>query len=47
MSVLQGNRIARRFAALRAAGRAGLVTFITAGDPDGETASALLEGLPA
>ena len=41
------DRIARRFAALRAQGRAGLVTFITAGDPDPESAAALLAALPA
>ncbi|MCW2244453.1 tryptophan synthase alpha chain [Azospirillum fermentarium] len=39
------GRIARRFAALKAQGRAGLVTFITAGDPDHETSAALLAGL--
>ncbi len=39
------DRIARRFAALRDEGRAGLVTFITAGDPDHETSAALLAGL--
>lgn len=44
-SAKQG-RIARRFATLRAEGRAGLVTFITAGDPDRETSLQLLEGLP-
>jgi tryptophan synthase alpha chain len=41
------GRIARRFAALAAEGRAGLVTFITAGDPDLETSRAILHGLPA
>jgi len=41
------GRIARRFAALKAGGRAGLVTFIMAGDPDHETCAALLDGLPA
>ncbi len=41
------GRIARRFAALRAEGRAGLVTFVTAGDPDPETGRAILAGLPA
>jgi len=40
-------RIAARFAALKAEGRAGLVTFITAGDPDFETSLAILGGLPA
>jgi len=39
------GRIARRFAALKDEGRAGLVTFITAGDPDHETSAALLAGL--
>jgi tryptophan synthase alpha chain len=40
------GRIARRFAALRSAGRAGLVAFITAGDPDYATSLALLKGMP-
>ncbi len=42
---MTGSRIARRFADLRIEGRAGLVTFITAGDPDFETSSAILAGL--
>jgi tryptophan synthase alpha chain len=41
------TRIERRFAELARAGRAGLVTFVTAGDPDPETAAAILDGLPA
>ena len=41
------TRIERRFATLRAAGRGGLVTFVTAGDPDPETSAALLARLPA
>jgi len=41
------ERIERRFARLRAEGRAGLVAFVTAGDPDPETAAAILAGLPA
>lgn len=41
------GRLERRFAALAAQGRGGLVTFVTAGDPDPETAFALLSGLPA
>ncbi|WP_300298912.1 tryptophan synthase subunit alpha [Ferrovibrio sp.] len=41
------SRIDKRFAALRAEGRAGFVTFITAGDPDHETCARLLAGLPA
>lgn len=40
------SRIAPRFAELKAAGRAGFVPFITAGDPDEETSFALLEKLP-
>jgi tryptophan synthase alpha chain len=41
------NRIEARFAALKASGRAGLVTFITAGDPDPATSAEILAGLPA
>ena len=41
------TRIDRRFAALKAEGRAALVTFVTAGDPDFETSRKLLLGLPA
>jgi tryptophan synthase alpha chain len=41
------GRIARRFAALRAEGRGGLITFTTAGDPEPEIAAQLLAGLPA
>jgi tryptophan synthase alpha chain len=41
-----GDRLGDRFAALRAAGRAGLIPFLTAGDPDFETSLALLAGLP-
>jgi tryptophan synthase alpha chain len=40
------GRIARRFAALRAAGRAGLVTYLTCGDPDAATFARLLAALP-
>jgi tryptophan synthase alpha chain len=39
-------RIERRFAALAAQGRAGLVTFVTAGDPDLHTSAAILSALP-
>ena len=39
-------RIDRRFAALKAEGRKGLVTFVTAGDPDYETSREILLGLP-
>ncbi|MCS6779267.1 MAG: tryptophan synthase subunit alpha [Geminicoccaceae bacterium] len=41
------TRIEQRFAALRAEGRAGLVTFLVAGDPDIPTFERLLDGLPA
>jgi len=41
------TRIEKRFAKLKAEGRAGLVTFITAGDPDLETSRAILTGLSA
>jgi tryptophan synthase alpha chain len=40
------DRIARRFAALRQQGRAGLVAYLTAGDPDRETSRTLFRGLP-
>ena len=40
------GRIARRFAALGDEGRAGLITFVTAGDPDYVTSLALVRGLP-
>ena len=42
-----GSRIEARFAALRKEGRAGLVTFLTAGDPDLDTSASILDGLPA
>ena len=41
------SRIASRFAALRAEGRAGLVTYLTAGDPDPVASTRLFAGLPA
>lgn len=41
------TRIDRRFAELRTEGRAALVTFITAGDPDPATSLAILGALPA
>ncbi len=41
------SRIDRKFAALKAEGRAALVTFVTAGDPDYETSRKILRGLPA
>ncbi len=46
-SVIGLDRIAARFAELRGTGRAGLVTFITAGDPDAATSQRILDGLPA
>ncbi len=41
------TRITRRFAELKKEGRAALVTFITAGDPDLETSKKIVFGLPA
>jgi tryptophan synthase alpha chain len=41
------TRIDRRFAELKAQGRAALVTFLTAGDPDLDTSLAILRALPA
>lgn len=41
------SRISERFAALKKAGRAAFVPFITAGDPDAETSFAIMEKLPA
>ncbi|MCB9949149.1 MAG: tryptophan synthase subunit alpha [Rhodospirillaceae bacterium] len=40
------SRIDRRFEALRAEGRGGLITFVTAGDPDLETSFRLISSLP-
>jgi tryptophan synthase alpha chain len=40
------TRIDRRFAALKQQGRAALVTFLTAGDPDLATSLELLKALP-
>lgn len=44
---VDSGRIARRFAALKAEGRGGLVTFLTCGDPDLATFETILKGLPA
>jgi tryptophan synthase alpha chain len=41
------DRIAARFRRLAEQRRGGLVTFVTAGDPDAGTSAALLEGLAA
>lgn len=40
------TRIDLRFAKLKEEGRAGLITFVTAGDPDLETSKKILLGLP-
>ncbi len=40
------TRIDKRFAGLKREGRAGLVAFITAGDPDYDSSLAILKGLP-
>lgn len=41
------TRIDKRFAELKAEGRAALVIFVTAGDPDYETSLAIAKALPA
>ncbi|MGB0844306.1 MAG: tryptophan synthase subunit alpha [Alphaproteobacteria bacterium] len=41
------SRIEKRFAKLKAEGRGGLVTFLTAGDPDYDTSLEIVKGLPA
>ncbi|MGA8402298.1 MAG: tryptophan synthase subunit alpha [Stellaceae bacterium] len=41
------SRIERRFAALKAERRAGLVAYLVAGDPDLETSTRLFEGVAA
>jgi tryptophan synthase alpha chain len=41
------SRIERRFAALRDEGRAGLIAYLTAGDPDTDTSARLFGGLAA
>ncbi|MDI4657189.1 tryptophan synthase subunit alpha [Xanthobacter autotrophicus] len=46
MTTQATTRISTRFAALKEEGRPGLVTFVTAGDPDGETSLAILKALP-
>jgi tryptophan synthase alpha chain len=47
MTVVGGTaRIDARFAALKAEGRAGLVTFVTAGDPTPEASAEILRSLP-
>ena len=46
MTAETSTRLDRRFAALREEGRAALVTFLTAGDPDYETSLSVLRRLP-
>lgn len=46
MSMADSGRIRRRFEALTAEGRGGLVAFLTAGDPDYETSREIVFGLP-
>jgi tryptophan synthase alpha chain len=41
------SRIEKRFIALKAEGRAGLVAYLVAGDPDIETSTRLFEGVAA
>jgi tryptophan synthase alpha chain len=41
------RRIERRFARLRQEGRGGLVAFVMSGDPDLDTSTEILRGLPA
>jgi tryptophan synthase alpha chain len=41
------GRLAAKFAALKQEGRGGLVTFVSAGDPDYATSLKLIQGLPA
>src|SRR6266571_5747856 len=45
-NLIMTTRIDNRFAELKAQGRAALVTFLTAGDPDSETSLALIKALP-
>ena len=40
------DRLAKRFEVLRKQGRAGLVTFVTAGDPDHKHSLDVIKGLP-
>jgi tryptophan synthase alpha chain len=42
-----GGRIEARFAALKEEGRAGLITYLCAGDPDRETSANIIDGLAA
>ena len=40
------TRIARRFASLKSQGRAGLITYLSCGDPDAESFARILAALP-
>ena len=44
---MSGGRIEARFAELKAEGRAGLITYLSAGDPDRGHSLAMVNGLPA
>ncbi len=46
VAVPDSSRITARFAALKAKGQSGFITFATAGDPDLETYAKILAGLP-
>jgi tryptophan synthase alpha chain len=43
---VSSDRLSTRFAKLKAEGRAGLITFVTACDPDFDTSLAIVKGLP-
>jgi tryptophan synthase alpha chain len=45
LATISSDRIAQRFAKLRAAGRCAFVPYVTAGHPDPERSVALLQGL--
>ncbi len=46
MDPIPENRISTKFKQLKNENRAGLITFLTAGDPDVETCSKILQSLP-
>src|SRR5262245_40813227 len=47
VQLMSSTRIDNRFGDLKREGRAALVTFLTAGDPDADTSLAILRALPA
>jgi tryptophan synthase alpha chain len=47
LSIDSINKIANKFTALKAEGRAAFLTFTMAGDPDYDTALTIMKGLPA